>query len=139
MNDHLRDRILRRLDALNDERGYQVLDYVEFLESKYAERQSPSANVFTKLTEAVEDNRGAGCVSARVIAETMGFHKRASPVLKGARAAGKAVGGDRVKVAPSVGGGGGGGGASGAAWGEPRHPKATKNGAEQSEPPAARD
>jgi hypothetical protein len=87
VNDHLRDRILRRLDALSDERGYQVLDYVEFLESKYAERQSPAANVFTRLTESVEDKLRAGRVSATVIAETMGVLNRASGVLNGALAA----------------------------------------------------
>ena len=31
MNDNIRERILRKLDTLSDERGYQVLDYVEFL------------------------------------------------------------------------------------------------------------
>jgi LmbE family N-acetylglucosaminyl deacetylase len=81
MNEHVRDRILRRLEALSDERGYQILDYVEFLESKYAERQSPQANVFTRLTESVEDKLRAGRVSASVIAETMGFLNRASNVL----------------------------------------------------------
>ena len=81
MNEHLRDRILRRLETLSDERGYQILDYVEFLESKYAERQSPQANVFTRLTESVEDKLRAGRVSASVIAETMGFLNRASNVL----------------------------------------------------------
>jgi len=39
MNEHLRDRILRKMETLSDERGYQVLDYVEFLESRYAERR----------------------------------------------------------------------------------------------------
>ena len=34
-------QLLRKLETMSDERGYQVLDYVEFLESKYAERQSP--------------------------------------------------------------------------------------------------
>ena len=81
MNEHLRDRILRRLETLSDERGYQILDYVEFMESKYAERQSPQANVFTRLTESVEDKLRAGRVSASVIAETMGFLNRASNVL----------------------------------------------------------
>ncbi len=38
MNEILRDRLLRKLDALPDDKAYQVLDYVEFLESKYAER-----------------------------------------------------------------------------------------------------
>ncbi len=99
MNEHLRDRILRKLDTLSDERGYQVLDFVEFLESKYAERQSPGANVFTRLTESVEDKLRAGRVSASVIAETMGFLNRAQGVLNSAMAAGKSVADDVVKVA----------------------------------------
>jgi hypothetical protein len=41
MNAYLRDKLLQKLETLSDERGYQVLDYVEFLESKYAERQVP--------------------------------------------------------------------------------------------------
>ena len=31
MNSYLRDKLLQKLDSLSDERGYQVLDYVEFL------------------------------------------------------------------------------------------------------------
>ena len=41
MNDLLKQRIGRLLDALSDERGYQILDYIEFLDSKYAERGRP--------------------------------------------------------------------------------------------------
>ena len=41
MNEQLKQRIMRRLETLADERGYQVLDYVEFLESKYASRAAP--------------------------------------------------------------------------------------------------
>lgn len=89
MNEHLRDRILRKLETLSDERGYQVLDYVEFLESRYAERQSPSANVFTRFTEAIEDKLRAGKVSASAIAETVGFMNRAANVLNSAVETGK--------------------------------------------------
>jgi hypothetical protein len=102
MNEHLRERILRKLDTLSDERGYQVLDFVEFLESKYAERQSPQANVFTRLTESVEDKLRAGRVSASVIAETMGFLNRASNVLNGAMAAGKSVADGAMAAGKSV-------------------------------------
>ena len=102
MNEHLRDRILRKLDSLSDERGYQVLDYAEFLESKYAERQSPQANVFTRLTESVEDKLRAGRVSATVIAETMGFMNRASGVLNSAMAAGKSVADGAMAAGKSV-------------------------------------
>src|SRR5437868_6299335 len=98
MNDSLRDRILRKLDALSDERGYQILDYVEFLESKYAERQNPQ-NAFTRFSDAVEDRLRAGRVSATAIAETMGLLNRAANVLSGAVAAGKSVATDLVSAA----------------------------------------
>ena len=89
MNEHLRDRILRKLETLSDERGYQVLDYVEFLESRYAERQSQNANTFTRFTEAIEDRLRAGKVSASAIAETVGFMNRAASVLNNALETGK--------------------------------------------------
>lgn len=54
MNEQLMQRIQRRLETLTDERGYQILDYVEFLESKYASRASPS-NLFAKISEGIED------------------------------------------------------------------------------------
>src|SRR6185503_16268629 len=91
MNDALRDRILRKLETLSDERGYQVLDYVEFLESRYAERQSPTANTFTRFTEAIEDRLRAGKVSASAIAETVGFMNRAASVLNNALETGKSA------------------------------------------------
>jgi len=102
MNDHLRERILRRLEALNDERGYQVLDYVEFLESKFAERQNPQGTTFTRFTEAVEDRLRAGKVSASAIAETMGLLNRAANVLNGAVAAGRSVATDIVSAAQNA-------------------------------------
>jgi hypothetical protein len=102
MNEHLRERITRKLDALTDERGYQILDYVEFLESKYAERQNPQGNAFTRFTEAVEDRMRAGKVSAAAIAETMGLLNRAANVLNGAVAAGKSVATDIVSAAQSM-------------------------------------
>jgi hypothetical protein len=89
MNEHLRDRILRKVESLSDERGYQVLDYVEFLESRYAERQSPNANTFTRFTEAIEDKLRAGKVSASAIAETVSFMNRAASVLNNAVETGK--------------------------------------------------
>lgn len=102
MNEHLRDRITRKLETLPDERGYQVLDYVEFLESKFAERQNPQANAFTRFTEAVEDKLRAGKISASAIAETMTLLNRAANVLNGAVAAGKSVASDLVTVAQSA-------------------------------------
>jgi hypothetical protein len=116
MSSHLRDRILRRLETLPEERLYQVLDYVEFLESKYAERQAPSANVFTQFAEGIEDRLRAGRVSASTIAETVGLMNKAAGMLSGVAAAGKSVASDLYTVASSavttVSGGGSGAGGS---------------------------
>jgi len=98
MNEHLRDRILRKLETLSDERGYQVLDYVEFLESRYAERPSPNANTFTRFTEAIEDKLRAGKVSASAIAETVGFMNRAANVLNNAVETGKNMASELVNT-----------------------------------------
>jgi hypothetical protein len=99
MNQQLRDRILRKMETLSDERGYAVLDYVEFLESKYAERPEPTANVFQRFVDGVEDSLRAGRVSATTIAETMGLLNKAMGVLAGVAAAGKSVASDVMDVA----------------------------------------
>src|SRR3954463_15012955 len=98
MNEHLRQRIMRRLEALPDDRGYQILDYVEFLETRYAERAAPSANAFTKFTDAVEDRLRAGKVSATAIAETVGLMNRAANVLNGAMQATRSMASELAAV-----------------------------------------
>lgn len=103
MNEHLRDRILRKLDTLSEERAYQVLDYVEFLSSKYAERPAPvNQNVFTRFSEAVEDRLRSGKVSSSAIAETMNLMNRAVKVLDGVTAAGRSVATDLADAATSA-------------------------------------
>ena len=103
MADHIRDRINRKLDTLSEERLYQILDYVEFLESKYAVRQSPAPNAFTKFAEGIEDKMRAGRMSATTIAETMGLLNRAVGVLNGVAAAGKSVATDLANAAQRMG------------------------------------
>lgn len=95
----LRDRILRKLDTLSNDRLYQVLDYVEFLESRYAERQPTAASVFQRFTEGLEDTMRAGRLSADAIAQTMSIMNRAMGVLSGVAAAGKSVASDVVNAA----------------------------------------
>jgi hypothetical protein len=104
MNEHLRSRIQRRLESLSDDRGYQILDYIEFLESKYAEKSAPaSANAstsspFTKFTEAVEDRLRAGKVSASAIAETVSLMNKATSVLNSALNATKTMASELAAV-----------------------------------------
>jgi hypothetical protein len=111
MNEHLRERVVRKLEGLSDERGYQVLDYIEFLESKYAARQTPPTNIFTRFSEAVEDRLRAGKVSATTIAETVSLMNRAfgalNNVATGVAAAGRSVASDFATATRNAGGTGG--------------------------------
>lgn len=91
MNEFLKKRIERKLDALPDERVYQVLDYIEFLESKYAERTSNQPSTFQKLAETVEDTLRAGRMGASAIRGTMDAMSAARNVMSGLAAAGKSV------------------------------------------------
>ena len=91
MNEFLKKRIDRKLDALPDERVYQILDYIEFLESKYAAKPAGDPGPFQKLAETVEDTMRAGRLSANAIRGTMDAMSAASRVMGGLAAAGKAV------------------------------------------------
>lgn len=98
MNDLLRQRILRALETLPEERAYQVLDYIEFLESKYAERQRPTG-FLAKITETVEDTMRAGKLPIQAISGTMGVMDSATKIMKGLAAAGQAVVEEAVSIA----------------------------------------
>lgn len=96
MNQFLTDRVVRKLETLSDERVYQVLDYIEFLESKYAEQKAAPPGAFQRFAEGVEDTMRAGKVSATTVAETMSLLSKAMGVLSGVAAAGKSVASDLV-------------------------------------------
>ena len=102
MNPYVRDRINRKLDTLSDERLYQILDYVEFLESKYTEKSAPVANVFTRFAEGVEDKLRAGGVAVSTVSETMGFLNKAMGVLNGVAQTTMTVAGDVVNAAKTA-------------------------------------
>jgi len=104
MNPYLRDKLIQKLETLSDERGYQVLDYVEFLESRYADRAAAAAagNPLSRFADAMEEKLRAGKVSASTIAETMGLMNKAMGVLNGAAAAGKSVANDLMSATSRV-------------------------------------
>jgi hypothetical protein len=99
VNPYVRDRIHRKLETLTDERLYQVLDYVEFLESRYAEKPATSVNVLQRFAEGVEDKLRAGGVAVTTISETMGLLNRAVGVLNGVAQTTMSVAGDVVSAA----------------------------------------
>ena len=67
MNDILRERLIRKLDTLPEEKIYQILDYIDFLESKYAPKVTTAPNPLKRFAEGVEDTLRAGRMSAGVI------------------------------------------------------------------------
>ena len=96
MNDVLAERIRRKLDTLSDEQAYQILDYVEFLESKYSQRAA-GAPAFQKVAETLEDTLRAGRVPLNIIRGTMDTVGKAGKFLEGLAAAGKAAVEDATK------------------------------------------
>ncbi len=89
MDELLKERILRRLENLPDDKAYQVLDYMEFLESKFGSRSGPST--LEKIADRVEDTLCAGRVSASAIKGTRGVFDAAGRVMQGLAAAGMTV------------------------------------------------
>lgn len=102
MNPYVRDRINRKLETLSDERLYQVLDYVEFLESKYAEKPAAVTNVFQRFTDGVEDTLRAGGLAASTVTEAVGFLNKAMGVLNNVAQTTKTVATDVVSTARTV-------------------------------------
>ncbi len=100
MNEQLMQRIQRRLETLTDERGYQILDYVEFLESKYASRAAPS-NLFAKISEGIEDTMRAARIPIKAIKGTTGLMDSAGKVMKGVAAAAQSVVDEALQAAES--------------------------------------
>ena len=102
MHPHLRERILKKLETMGDERAYQVLDYADFLETKYAEPTTPAPSLLERFSDGVEGTLRAGKVSATAVAETMSLLNKAMGVLGGVAEAGKSVASSAVGVAQGV-------------------------------------
>jgi hypothetical protein len=102
MNDILRERLIRKLDTLPEEKIYQILDYIDFLESKYAPKVSTAPNPLKRFAEGVEDTLRAGKMSAGVIGGTMSVMNKAVGVVTGVANAGKSVATEIAGVVSSV-------------------------------------
>ena len=102
MNDILRERLIRKLDTLPEEKIYQILDYIDFLESKYAPKLSTATNPLKRFAEGVEDTLRAGRMSAGVIGGTMSVMNKAVGVVTDVANAGKSVATEIAGVVSSV-------------------------------------
>lgn len=91
MHDVLRERVWRRLEALPQEQVYQVLDYIEFLETKYAREKAREPDVLQKFAERVEDSLRMRSVAPKVISGTIGLLGSARRVMRTVSDAGRDI------------------------------------------------
>jgi len=91
MHDVLRQRLLRKIESLPDEQIYQVLDYIEFLESKYAATVPVQASGLQKFAEGLEDKLRRKAVSPSTIREAFQLISAADRVLAGVSSAGRQI------------------------------------------------
>ena len=90
MDELLKQRIVRRLENLPDDKAYQVLDYIEFLDSKFGDR-SGKPSTLEKIADRVEDTLRAGRVSVSAIKGTRDVFDAAGKAMQGLADAGKTV------------------------------------------------
>jgi hypothetical protein len=90
MHDTLRDRILRGLENLPDTQQYQVLDYIEFLGSKY-NREVRRPGGLTRFGDVLEDKMRMQGVALTTIRGTMGVMGTAGRLVSGLTEAGRTV------------------------------------------------
>ncbi len=99
MNEILRAKIIRQLDGLTDEVGRQLLDYLEFLESKY-NRSRRSVSSLKRVAETVEEKLGGaelGEMASRGAAQMV---EAAGRLMSGLAAASRTVAEELAKPAP---------------------------------------
>jgi len=89
MHDVLRQRLLRRIESLPEEQVYQVLDFIEFLESKYARELKAEASGLQKFAEGIEDRLRKRAMSPTTLREAFQLIAAADRVLSGVSNAGK--------------------------------------------------
>ncbi len=89
MHDVLRQRLMRKLESLPEEQIYQVLDYIDFLESRYAGDLAKEASGLQRFAERVEDKMREKAMSPATIREAFKVISAADKVLSTVSKAGK--------------------------------------------------
>jgi hypothetical protein len=90
MDEKLKATLVQRLDELPDETARQLLDYIEFLESKY-NRSTRERSPFERLADNVEGTLRASRIGGAAIKGTAQVIDAASSVVKGVADAGRVV------------------------------------------------
>lgn len=105
MHDVLRQRLIRHVESLPDEQVYQVLDFIEFLESKYARDLRVEATGLQKFAETLEDKMRKKAVSPSTIREAFQLIAAADRVLSSVSTAGRQILTDLGATTPEGGAG----------------------------------
>lgn len=104
MHDVLRERLIRRIESLPEEQVYQVLDYIEFLESKYAERHlQAEATGLQRFAESLEDRIRKKAMNPATLREAFQLISAADKVLSSVSTAGRQILGDLGTIADAAG------------------------------------
>jgi len=91
MHEVLRQRLMRRLESLPEAQIYQVLDYVEFLESKYARARQVEPSALQRFAEGVEDRLRKKAINPATLREAFQLIAAADRVLSDVSSAGKQI------------------------------------------------
>lgn len=96
MNDVLRKRLMRKLESLPEAQLYQALDFIEFLESRYAPGGSlvEESSGLQRFAENLEDRLRRKAVSPATIREAFQLIASADRVLSDVANAGRQLLGD---------------------------------------------
>jgi hypothetical protein len=82
MNEILRERILRKLEVLPEQQLYQTLDYIEFLEHRYAAEKARQPDALQRFAERLEDGMRVRNVAPAMVNGTLGVIGSARKVMK---------------------------------------------------------
>jgi hypothetical protein len=96
MHDIMKERLWRKLETLPQEQIYQVLDFIEFLETKYAREQAHQPDALQKFAERVEDSLRMRSVAPQVIKGTLGLLGTARRVMTTVSDAGRDILGNQT-------------------------------------------
>lgn len=89
MEEITRKRILRKLEELPEEQLYQVLDFIEFLEIKYARESGRKPDAFQQFAERLEDQMRVRSLAPKAMKGTMKVMSTAGKMIDGVRSIGK--------------------------------------------------
>ena len=104
MNESLKSKLVGKLDVLSDEVGRQVLDYVEFLESKFnRSRRAPST--VQRLTENIEEKLGSVRLADVAVKGGAQIMEAAGKLMEGLAAASRVVAEELQPATPAAGNG----------------------------------